>query len=430
EIPADKAATGRFDEIFTRTEATLRDVLEKARSAPGGDPTLVRLGAFYGACMDEAAIEAAGAKPLRPTRALIRKLKDAKSLRAAVAALHRDATFVLFHPGAEQDYKDATQMVLTLEQDGFGLPEKGYYERGDDKTKAVRCAYRDNTEKLFVLLGKKPTEAAQAADDVLAVEMEMAKVAMAVVDRHEPEKTYHPTDLAGLVKLAPAIDWPAYLAAVGRRDAAHFNVESPDYLEGMGKLLGSIPAARWRSYLTARVVRERIAALPRAYVDLDFEFTQKLSGQKELPPRWKRCVAQTDQLLGDLLARPWLAIPFPGESKTAAEKVVGGIGAAMDRNLDTVDWMDDATRARAHDKIKKMLALVGYPSKWKQYDFAVGPSFYDDMIGGRRWRLSYRLSKVGVPVDRLEWSMNAQTVNASYNPSYNRMTYPARLLHH
>ncbi len=428
EIPPDKAATGRFDEIFNRNEAALHDVLEKARTAPGDDAALKKLGTFYGACMDEAAVEAAGLKPLQPTFAVIAKVKDEKSLRAAVAALHRDGTFVLFRPGSEQDYKDATQMVFSVDQDGFGLPEKGYYEKDDDKTKAVRTAYRDNTEKLFVLLRKKPREAAQAADDVLAIETAMAKVAMSAVDRHEREKTYHPEDVAGLMKLAPAVDWPAYLAAVGRPDAARFNVESPEYLEGMGKLMKTIPASQWRSYLQARVVRDRVAALPKAVVDLDFAFQQKLTGQKEIAPRWKRCVTMTDQLLGELLAQPWLQVAFSGESKTAAENVVQAIVAAMDRNLATVDWMDDATRGRAHEKIKKMIYLVGYPPKWKQYDFAVGASAYDNLVGGHRWRLGYRLSKVGKPVDRLEWFMTPPTVNASYNPSYNKMTYPAGIL--
>jgi putative endopeptidase len=428
EIPADKSGTSRFDEMFDRNQKALREVLDKARAAPGDDPTMQKLGAFYGACMDEAAVEAAGTKPLQPTLDLIAKVSGEKSLRAAVNALHRDGAFPLFRVEAEQDYKDATQMILGVGQSGFGLPEKDYYFKDDDKTKAIRAAYRDYLEKLFVLLGRKPKEAAQAAGDVMGVETAMAKVAMPIVERREPEKTYHPMDVAGLTKLAPAVDWPAYLTALGRPDISRFNVESTAYLEGMGKLYKSIPPAQWRSYLASTYIRANAGALPKAYVDLDFSFQQKLTGQQELPPRWKRCVVATDHLLGELLAQPWLKIAFPGESKTSAEKVVGAIVAAMDRNLDTVEWMDDATRARAHEKIKKMIYLVGYPSKWKQYDFPVGTSFYANALAGERWRQSYRLAKVGKPVDRLEFGMTPPTVNASYNPSYNKMTYPAGIL--
>jgi putative endopeptidase len=428
EIPADKSGTSRFEEVDERNRATLHDILEKARSAPGDDAKLQKLGAFYGACMDEAAVEAAGAKPIAPALAVIAKVKDEASLRAAVATLHRDAVDVLFEVSPQQDYKDATQMILEIEQSGFGLPEKGYYFKTDDKTKTIRAAYHDYLDKLFVLLGRTAKEAAQAADDTIAVETAMAQVAMPVVERREPDKTYHPVDPAGLAKLAPAVDWPAYLAAIGHPDIRRFNVESPTYLAGMAKLYRTVPPARWRAYLTATYVRDNTAGLPKAWVDLDFAFKQKLTGQKELAPRWKRCVDMTDQLLGELLAQPWLDVAFPGDSKTTAEHVVAAIVDAMDRNFATVDWMDDATRTRAHEKLQKMIYLVGYPAKWKQYDFPVGASLYDNMLAGERWRRNDRLAKVGKPVDRLEFRMTPPTVNASYNPSYNKMTYPAGIL--
>jgi len=421
EIPADRSVYGRFVEIFERNEAALHDILEKT-------PATEKIGAFYAACMDEAAVDADGTKPIQPLLATVAKVKDARSLRAAVVELHRNTIYALFNPAAEQDYKDATQMILRLTQDGMGLPEKGYYLRDDDRTKAIRVAYQDNVEKMMVLAGRKPAAAAQAAKDVLAVETAMAKVALSRVDQQEPEKTYHPTDAAGLAKLAPSIDWKAYLAALGRPDIRRFNVTSPEYLGGMSKLFGTIKPAQWRSYLAWQVVLWTIPSLPKAFVEQDFQFRQTLTGAKELPPRWKRCVRATDQMLGELLAQPWLKLAFGGDSKTTADRVVGGIVAAMDKNFAGVDWMDDTTRARAQEKLKKMIYLVGYPAKWKTYDFEVGPSLAANMLAGAKWRQQDNLAKVGKPVDRLDFGMTPPTVNAYYDASYNKMVYPAGIL--
>ena len=215
---------------------------------------------------------------------------------------------------------------------------------------------------------------------------------------------------------------------MGHPDIQRFNVTSPEYLGGMSKLFGTIKPAQWRSYLAWQVVLRSIPALPKAFVEQDFQFRQVLTGAKELPPRWKRCVAATDQMLGELLAQPWLEVAFPGDSKTAADRVVGAIVAAMDRNFASVDWMDDTTRARAREKIKKMIYLVGYPAKWKTYDFEVGKGLAKNLLAGNKWKQKDNLDKVGKPVDRLDFGMTPPTVNAYYDPSYNKMVYPAGIL--
>jgi predicted metalloendopeptidase len=429
EIPADKASWGPAQELQLRTEGLLREMLEKAAKQPGDDPTQKKLGAWYGACMDEPAIEKAGTLPLKPLLAIIDKVRDAKTLHAAVIELHRRSIFPLFSIGSQQDFKDATLVIAGLDQDGLGLPDRDYYLDDDAQTKDKRAFYRGHVERMFKLLGDKGAKATSATEDVMRIETALAKLAQDKVSRRDPYKIYHKVDRKGLDEAARGFPWGAYFDKLGFPDVRDVSVNSVPYFAGVDALLASEKPLAWRNYLRLRVLASQASHLGKAFVEERFALRQKLTGQKELEPRWKRCVQSTDGALGELLAQEYVKLKFDAASKGAAEALLKSVRAAMRSELGGLAWMDPATRTAAEEKLARMNDKVGYPAKWKSYEFDVKPGAYaENALASDTFELVRSLRKIGKPLDRGEWQMTPPTVNAYYDPSLNEMVFPAGIL--
>ena len=430
EIPADKSRwTRSFSEIYERNEQTLRDILERAAAEPAPDAVTRQIGDFWSACMDEAAVEKAGAKPLAPLLALVGKVRDVRSLSAAVAALHRRKIWALFDVSGEQDFGDATRVIAQLDQNGLGLPDRDYYVRDDDKAKELRATYVGHVERMLGLAGLGPAEAKLATDDVMRLETALAKAQKTRVERRDPKSLYNKVDRAGVEKAAPALDWSAWFTALGLAGVTDVNVTSVSYLEAVSALMRAEKPAAWRHYLAWHVVRAEAPSLSGAFVDEAFTLERALTGQKEQQARWKRCVSATDHALGEALAQPFVKERFGGASKPAADRMVAEISAAFAHELDGLAWMDAPTRARAASKLTHMAYLVGYPASWRAYDFAVGRTAHADNVrAARAFDLAHTLSRIGKPVDRGEWQMTPPTVNAYYDPQKNQMVFPAGIL--
>ncbi len=429
EIPADKAAWGPAQALQQHTDELLHTVLEKATQAPGDDPVQQKLGTWYGACMDEAAVEKAGTKPLAPLLAAVSKVKDRKTLDAAVMALHQRGIFPVFDISSQQDFKDATLVITGLDQDGLGLPDRDYYLDEDAKTKDIREFYRAHVERMLVLAGDRPAAAKKATDDVLRIETALAKLAQDKVARRDPHQVYHKVDRAGLRDAAKGVPWDAYFKGLGFADIKDVSVNSVPYFTGVDALLGSEKPAAWKSYLRWSVLAAQAPRLGKAFVDERFSLRKRLTGQKELEPRWKRCVQSTDHALGELLAQEFVKLKFDAESKQSAEALVKTIRAAMKAELGSLPWMDAPTRTAAEEKLARMNDKIGYPVRWKSYDFDVRPGAYaENALASDVFELARTMRKVGKPVDRDEWQMTPPTVNAYYDPSLNEMVFPAGIL--
>lgn len=430
EIPPDKSKWARsFSEIFEKNEAELRDILEAAAKDPGDDPVSKKLGAYYGACMDEPAIEKAGVKPIAKLLAQAKTVRDAKSITKLVVELHRHKIWALFDVSSSQDFKDATKEIASLDQNGLGLPDRDYYTKEDDDSKKLRARYVEHVAKMMTLAGMPKGRAATAADDVMKIETALAEVSKTRVERRNPQGMYNKIDRAGVAKAAPSFGWDAYFEGLGFPQIQEVSVTSVPYFEGLEKVLGSFAPAAWRNYFQWQIVHRAAPVLSKAFVDENFAMDQALTGVKELPTRWKRCVESTDRSLGELLAQPYVKKSFPGESKVAAEQMVREISAAFGHEVQKLDWMDEATKKRALEKLGDMAYLIGYPDKWKEYDFAIDPkAFAADVLAARAWDLQRDLSKIGKPVDRKEWQMTPPTVNAYYDPQMNHMVFPAGIL--
>ncbi len=431
-IPADQAAWDVTKVMEQDNETALNQILvgaAKTTTDAKTDPVTAKIGAYYAACMDEAGIEKADAKPLAPLLAAIAKVKDTKSLVAALALLHAHQIWPLFDISAQQDFKDATQEIASLDQDGLGLPDRDYYLSDDQHLADIRAFYVTHVEKMLALTGMKAAAAKTAAADVMRIETAIATLSQTRVERRDPYKVYHRVNRDGLAQLAPHLGWDAYFGAIGFADVKDISVNSEAYWKGIDALAGTEKPAAWRNYLTWWAVHALAPRLSKRFVDESFTLRQTLYGVKELPPRWKRCVRAVDEGLGELLGQPYVQQKFSGDSKTLAEAIVTHIKDAMAAELATLAWMDDATRKVAQEKLSKMVDQIGYPSKWREYAFDVSPTDYAaDALAAQAFEFHRVLTKVGKPVDKTEFGMTPPTVNAYYDPSMNEMVFPAGIL--
>ena len=430
QIPADRPMTSRgFIAITDRNEESLRQILEEAKAKPGDDPVMQKIGAYYGACMDEAAVEKAGLSGVKPLMDTIKKVKDEKTLLQAIVDLHRRKIWAVFSIAEEQDFQDATKMLAELDQSGIGLPDRDYYFKDDDKSKKIRETYVGHIEKMLALGGVAEKDAKKAAEEIMALETELAKVSKTRVERRDPAGIYNKVDRAGIAKATPAIDWDAYFKGIGFPDIKDVNVTSPAFFEGVQKLVKSTKPAVWKNYLIWHVMRSAAPLLPKAVQDESFRMEAAITGQKEQRARWKRCVAATDGALGEMLAQPFVKKYFTPASKDATEKYVAEIGRAFAEEVAKLDWMDQPTKDKAKEKLSKMAYLIGYPGKWRSYDFKVdAKSWTGTGLAARTFDLEFKLGKIGKPVDRERWGMSPPTVNAYYRGTMNHMVFPAGIL--
>jgi predicted metalloendopeptidase len=425
-IPADRAQWGAISIVEKDAEDFLHQVLEDAARAKPGDPTTDKLGAYYAACMDEAAIEQAGLAPLKPSLDAIARVTDAATAAQAVTTLHANGHFALFALGPIQDFGDATQVIAALDQRGLGLPDRKFYLDSKGSLPKTRATYVAHLGKLFELAGQPAAAARSAASDVMRFETTLAKLQQDEVVRRDPHAVYHRVERVGLEKLAPSFPWGDYLKGLGIPNVTAISVHDPAYYTAIAKLLQTTKPAVLRSYLTAVVLRDDARYLGKAWVDEDFVMVRALRGIKELAPRWRRCLRRVDDDLGELLGQSYVKARFAGDAKLRAVDLTKAVLGAMRAELDHLPWMDDPTRAAAKQKLDKMAYLVGFPDTWRRYEFEVKRTDYAGNVGvATRAELARQLAKIGKPVDRLEWGMTPPTVNAYYNASLNEIALPA-----
>ncbi len=426
-IPPDRSSWGAVEIVVKDAEDLLHQVLEDAARSSSGDPALDKLGAYYAACTDEAAIERAGIAPIQPLLDIVAKVRDARSAAAAVVALHVEGVFPLFRIGPQQDYADATQVIAGIDQAGIGLPDRAYYLESKGNMARTRARYIAHFGRLFQLLGKTEQAARAAAADAMRVETAIARLQQDKVVRRDPHAIHHRVDRAGLeTQLASSFPWADYLAALGIPGVTAINVHDPAYYTAIAALLRSEQPAALQSYFTEVILRSAADNLGKAWVDEAFTMEQELTGVQQLPPRWLRCLRNTDRDLGQLLGQRYVEARFGGGARARAIDLTRSVLEAMRRELDELPWMDEPTRAAARHKLDQMAYLVGFPDTWRRYEFAISRTdFAGNVRAAQRWERARQLAKIGKPVDRLDWLMTPQTVNAYYRPRMNEMALPA-----
>jgi len=429
-IPPDQSSWDTYSKMQDENLARLRGILEAA-SAPDPDRNAVKqkIGDYYASCMDEKAIDAKGAGPLKPELDRIAGIHSKSELADAAAAMVDDN--VLFRFESIQDYRDANQVIANADQGGLGLPDRDYYTKDDAKSRELRRQYLAHVERMFVLLGDSPEAAAAAAQTVMRIETALAKGSMTRVERRDPKALDHKMAATELEKLAPDFPWPVYFAKVGMPSLSSLNVSAPDFFKALSAQLAAESLTDWKTYLRWHLVRTNAPFLSAPFVNENFAFYGRtLRGQQELQPRWKRCTRGVDGDLGEALGQAYVEKYFSPEAKQQALKMVKEIEAAMEQDIKSLPWMSDTTKQQALVKLQGMANKIGYPDKWRDYgklEIVRGDEL-GNVERARQFEFNRELGKIGKPVDRGEWDMTPPTVNAYYNPQMNDINFPAGVL--
>jgi putative endopeptidase len=429
-IPADKARFGAFDVLSDRSLSRSRSIIEAAAKAgPAGDADAQKVGAYYTAYMDEAGIEARGLKPLQPMLAQFAAITTRAQLAEALGALQQLGVPTPIRISVQQDPKAPQRYMVDLRQGGIGLPDRDYFLVDTPKFADTRDKYRAHIAIMFRLAGLSEPEVRAKA--VFDLEHDIAQAQWTRIEQRDPVKSYNLRDVAGLSSGAPGFDWPAFLAAAGLGNETQFNATEPSAFAGFAKLSADRPLPVWRDYMTLRLLEARAGVLPKAIRDEAFAFNGTvLSGQPEEQPRWKRAVNATNGALGEAVGKLYVAQYFTLAAKVQADTLVANLRAAMAARIETLDWMSPATKAQAEIKLASFDPKIGYPSKWRDYTALKAST--DDAFGNanRAQAFEYQrnLHKLGGPLDRTEWGMTPQTVNAYYNPPKNEIVFPAAIL--
>jgi putative endopeptidase len=446
-VPADRRSWGRFQEVQDRNLAILRRILESP--AEEGDPSTLREATssgssrassrddrkkaadYYAACMDESKIEANGLAPIGSDLATIEEWLNPDDLPVLVAHLHEYGVPALFRFGSDTDLDDATQEIADVDQVRFGLPDRDYYVKTDEASAELRRKYVATIARMFTLAGAPADKAAADAAAVMNVETALASAALDRVKRRDPAATHHKMGLNELQRMTPNFQWRKYASAAGAPAILAINVSVPDYLKAMDALIASTPLADLKAYLRWQLLRESADLLPKAFADAHFDFfSRTLAGQQEQQPRWRRCVAETDDRLGEALGKAFVAEAFGPQAKADMLQMVQDIKAAMRQDIDAAPWMSGETKKAAMVKLEAVVDRIGYPDTWREY--ATVRIARDEALGNRQradaFERARTLQKIGKPVDRSEWSMTPPTVNAYYSPDRNNINFPAGIL--
>lgn len=432
-IPSDRSTFGTGTMIVEYTQNVLHTMLEKAAGGGAGrNPNEQKIGDAYASCMDVDAINRKGLKPLQAELDRIAALKSKDELPELLAHDQLIGVNAFLSFGQQQDFKDARKQIAVVDQGGLGLPERDYYFRAGEAPEKTRTQYAQHIANILKLTGEPEAKAASDAQAILRLETALAKASMDITSRRDPNKIYHLMPVSDLASLAPGIAWGRFLTATDAPAVTELSVTYPEFFKGLNALLASTDMETIKTYLRWQLLTSTPGyVLPQALDDEDFDFYgRKLRGQPEQRARWKRCVQATDNGLGEALGQVYVSQEFPPANKKATLQMVKDIEAAMDQDIDTLDWMSAATKVRAKEKLRAVADKIGYPDHWRDYSSLA--IVRDDAFGNAQRATEFenrrQLAKIGQPVDRGEWLISPATVDAYYNPSMNDINFPAGIL--
>jgi putative endopeptidase len=433
-IPADQSSWSVFGKLAQDNQRYLWGILDELASRTSGrNATQQKIGDYFAACMDEAAVERRGLRPLNPYLERIVAIKSKREIPALVARLQLatgDSGF-FFGFGANQDFADSTQVIAFAAAGGLGLPDRDYYANSDAKSRDIQARYRAHVARMLELLGDRPEEARSRAARIYDIEHVLALASLTRVDRRDPYKLFHKVDRKGLQALMPQFGWDQYLRGLGLGSLQAFNVTEPAFFRELQNQLHANSLEDLKHYLRWHLVHATAPYLHKAAVDENFAFfSQGLRGVPQLRPRWKRCVTMVDIQLGEALGREFVERTFPPELKEKALRMTRQIERAMADDIRGLDWMSPATKDQALEKLGAIVNKIGYPDRWRDYGSVVvrRDDFFGNVERAQRFESRRDLAKIGKPVDRSEWFMTPPTVNAYYNPQMNDINFTAGVL--
>ena len=432
-LTAEYSRYGTFDELFENSQKQLRELIEglAAQKNNQAGSAAQKIGDLYNMAMDSVTLNKQGAEPVKAMLDKIAGLKDKSEIVPMMTEMAHIGIGTYFHSYVYADPKNSSLNIFQMGQGGINLGEKEYYLDTDSITQNIREQYKLYIGKLFQLAGFSEADAQQKVADVMEIETAIAKVSRSATELRDPEANYHKMSFDELKKTIAGIDWDAYMKGLGIQAPAELNVEQVEPIQEVARLMNTLPLSKHVSYLEYNLLDAAASCLSDDFVAARFDFYGKvLSGRQVNQPRWKRAVNSVNGMLGELVGEMYVEKYFPAAAKERMVKLVKNLQTALGERMDAQEWMSDSTKIRAHEKLATFHVKVGYPDKWKDYSKLEikNDSYWANVCRASEWGFNDMYSRIGKPVDKDEWLMTPQTVNAYYNPSTNEICFPAAIL--
>lgn len=432
-IPPEYSVYGAFTVIFEQNEEQLKSLVEEvsADSTALAGSVNQKIRDMYNSGMDTVRIEELGVNALKGYLEAIDALQTKQDVQEYVATLQQVGIYPLFYIFSSADDKNSNWEIANFYQGGLGLPDVDYYINPDDRSAEMRAAYVNHVAKMFVLRGADDSIAAKSAQNVMDIETRLAKVSKSRLERRDPNANYNKMTIAELKALSPDFDWDIYFAELGVSGLSEINVGQTDFIAGISPIMNDFSVGQWKDYLNWKLLDYSADYLNDAFVNQNFEFFGKtLSGNEELRTRWKRVLGTTSNGLGEAIGQIYVEKYFPPESKARMVELVENLRLAFGERIKNLDWMDDSTKQRALDKLAAITVKIGYPDKWRDYSTLeiVPDNYLVNVLNANKFEFKRNIEKIGKEVDKTEWGMTPQTVNAYYNPTNNEIVFPAGIL--
>jgi putative endopeptidase len=438
EIPGDQGRWGSFNELREESNDAVLEVLEKAgedmESYPEGSDQRKAID-YFRIGMDSVLAEERGISPLDPWKKAIANVQDKTSFQAYLQWQQEFGGGAFFSFGVSTDAKNSEANALYVSQGGLGLPDRDYYvDKDNEKFQEIKAKYEKHIAEMFQLIGEGKNDADRAAANVLELETRLAQASKTRIEMRDAEGRYNKFTVEELSQLTPSLDWRAFLREVGA-DTDEIIISTPAFMSEIEAIIETMPAEAWRDYLYWKALNRAAPYLHHELVKANFDFFgRELQGTEEMRPRWKRVLSSAEYAAGEAIGKLYTEEHFPQEAKDKALTMVDNILEAMGDRIQGLDWMTDETKNKAMEKLSTFTVKIGFPDEWKDYgDLLVDgnpetASYYENYLSASRFRFQDNLKKLNEPVDRSEWFMNPQTVNAYYNPTWNEIVFPAAIL--
>jgi putative endopeptidase len=423
---------GSFDLLAENNRVQIQGLIEELSKAQNEKGSIAqKIGDLYNVAMDSVKLNADGMTPVKAELERLAAIKDKKEIYAVIAELQSNGISPYFELFIDADDMNSTENVVNTYQGGMGMGERDYYVEQDSATTKIREAYKQHIVKMFQLTGLDEVTAQKAMAGAYGIEERLAKIARSKADLRDPHANYNKLSMEDVKQKTATFDWDSYLKAFGIKELKEMNVRQPEVMAEVANIINTVPVEQQVAYLQWNLINSAASYLSDAFVGEDFDFYGKtMQGKKELQPRWKRAVGTINNALGEAVGQMYVEKYFPAEAKQRMIELVGNLQTALGQRIDNLEWMSAETKAKAKEKLATFHVKVGYPDKWKDYSALeiTNDSYWANIERANQWEHAQMLDKIGKPVDKDEWFMTPQTVNAYYNPTSNEICFPAGIL--